>query len=140
MGVIGDLKRRLSIEEGTKPFPYLDIYNKITIGKGRNLTDIGLSDEEIEILFQNDVIRVINELNSIFSNARTFSEGRQIALLDMLFQLGKTRFLGFKKMISTIRVNNWKDAQIEALDSKWAREFPARAKPLAELLGGEEGK
>lgn len=33
--------------EGRRAFPYHDIVGKLTIGVGRNLTDRGLSDDEI---------------------------------------------------------------------------------------------
>ncbi len=132
--MIEDLKSRLRLEEGKRQSPYLDTRNKITIGIGRNLTDTGLSDSEIEMLFQNDIERVIRELDSIFPDARTFFERHQIALLDMLFHLGKTRFLRFEKMIACIRIDHWEGAKREALDSKWARDFPQRAKSVTDLF------
>ncbi len=136
MGIIDDLKVRLRLEEGIRSFAYRDTVGKITIGIGRNLTDNGISTAEIEVLFQNDIERVIRELDSIFPDAKTFSEMQQIALLDMLFQLGKTRFLRFEKMIACIRIDLWEGAKREALDSKWAREFPIRAKSVTDLFDG----
>jgi lysozyme len=41
--------------EGHRAFAYYDIVGKLTIGVGRNLTDRGLSDDEINLLFINDM-------------------------------------------------------------------------------------
>ena len=41
--------------EGVSALPYEDSVGKITIGIGRNLTDRGLSVDEVEMLFANDM-------------------------------------------------------------------------------------
>lgn len=53
----------------------------------------------------------------------------------MMFQLGLTRFCGFKKMIDYAKAGNWKEAARELLDSKYAREdCPDRAKQNRDLV------
>jgi GH24 family phage-related lysozyme (muramidase) len=44
------LIQRIKIEEGFRRFPYFDIEGNITIGYGRNLRSVGISEEEAEIL------------------------------------------------------------------------------------------
>ncbi len=47
--------------EGVKNTLYKCTSDKWTIGVGRNLEDVGLSDDEIDFLLQNDIERAIKE-------------------------------------------------------------------------------
>ena len=49
MNLIEQLKRH----EGLKLKPYKCTADKLTIGVGRNLEDVGISEEEAEMLLQN---------------------------------------------------------------------------------------
>ncbi len=50
------------------------------------------------------------------------SVNRQEALVEMMFNLGETRFRGFKKMLKALDNKDYKKAFDEILDSKWHRE------------------
>ncbi len=62
-----DLVRLLTRHEGRRAFPYTDTAGRLTIGVGRNLTDRGLADDEIDLLLANDIAlaRAICELSLI---------------------------------------------------------------------------
>lgn len=67
-------------------------------------------------------------------------ETTRMALIDMMYNLGKTRFLGFKRMIAAITAGDLHTASLEAIDSKWASQVGDRAVRDAELLkGGSNG-
>lgn len=125
-----DLKR----DEGVKNFPYLCTEDKLTIGVGRNLDDVGLSDDEIDYLLRNDIERVINELYSRLDFFSSLCEVRQRALANMVFNLGINRFMGFRKMINALEAGDYTKAMIEALDSKWARQVGARSDRIARMI------
>jgi len=56
------IKKQLTLHEGRKNKPYKCTSGKITIGVGRNLDDNGLSEDEIDYLLTNDVLRCEKEL------------------------------------------------------------------------------
>ena len=130
----GKLVSQLINHEGIKNYPYNDTVGKLTIGVGRNLTDRGLSNKEILYLLQNDIEIIEKEILSIFPKFNTFNDNRQIALIDMMFNLGYNKFSTFKKMIKNIRRGNWDMASIEALNSKWAIQVGSRAITIAHQL------
>lgn len=61
-------------------------------------------------------------------------EVREYTIKNMLFNLGLTRFLGFRKMLAAIRRRDYEGAAAEMLNSKWARQVGHRAIELAEQM------
>lgn len=120
--------------EGVSPLPYEDSVGKITIGIGRNLTDRGLSVDEIEMLFANDM-KIAAEILDIWCHEwRDFSANRQAALLSMAFNLGGPRLSQFIKLRAALVARDFTTASAEALNSKWAQQVGHRAKQIASLL------
>lgn len=126
-----DILEQLARDEGTRSFPYLDTVGKITIGVGRNLTDAGLSPEEIAFLLKNDVDRVRNQLTSRLPYFSALDPARQDVLVNMSFNLGFGGLEKFPLMLSAIAKGNWDEASDEMLGSLWARQVGVRAKRLA---------
>lgn len=129
-----ELIKILKHDEGVMLKPYTDTVGKLTIGVGRNLTDNGLTEDEIDYLLNNDIDRCIHELSVKFDWFLTEKENVQIVLISMVFNLGMPRFLGFKKMIAAIENEDYKEAAAQMLDSKWARQVGKRANRLSELI------
>ena len=122
--------------EGRRAFPYYDSVGKISIGIGRNLADRGLSDDEISLLFLNDMRLSRQICQQLFVNFDSIAPTRQAALLSMAFNLGAPRLGKFQNMRAAIAADDWRLAAAEALESKWARQLPARAAEIAGLLRG----
>ena len=59
---------------------------------------------------------------------------RAIVLLSMAYQMGVGGLLKFRKMLAAIEDNDWPEAEKQALDSRWAKQTPDRAKRHAEIL------
>ena len=128
------LRSELTRDEGERLKAYRCSAGKTTIGIGRNLDDTGISKEESDFLFKNDMERVEKEVRSLFRNFDAMTDARQRALMNMMFNLGMSRFLGFKKMIFAIKSGDWNEAAIQALDSKWARQVGERSERIANML------
>ena len=60
-------------------------------------------------------------------------EAKQI-FLNMLYNLGASRFRGFKKMIAAAKDHDWKVAAVEAKDSKWYRQVKTRGERIVSRL------
>ena len=124
--------------EGLRLKPYKCSAGKTSIGYGRNIEDNGVSEDEAEYMLHNDITRCVDDLYSIFPYFQALEFDQQTALTDMMFNLGKTRFLKFKKMIQAVKDNDFGEAAKQILDSRYAKQLPKRAKRNAELIRGED--
>ena len=119
--------------EGFRNNYYLDTVGKLTIGYGRNLTDRGISREEAEFMLANDILICKQELAPL-----DWYYGQppnvQDALVNMCYNLGLPRLLGFKKMIAALANHDYTTAALEALDSKWAKQVHGRANDIALMI------
>ena len=58
----------------------------------------------------------------------------QEVLVNMMFNLGRTRLGKFKKFIGAINEANWSEAAIEMMDSRWATQVGPRANRLRDRV------
>lgn len=128
------LAAQLESDEDKRRHPYRCSEGYLTIGIGRNLDDRGLSDDEILYLLNNDIAIVESALDRNLPWWRSMTEARQQALANMAFQLGISRLLGFKNSLALLKAGRWDAAAAEFLDSKWARQTPARAKRITDMI------
>lgn len=128
------LREQLKRHEGVRLMPYKDTVGKLTIGVGRNLDERGLSELEVDYLLDNDVTSAYNDVVRVVPGFNTLSEDRQHALLDMVFNLGVSRFLRFRKFLAAIDARDFERAAAEMMDSKWARQVGQRAETLKAMI------
>ena len=127
----------LKIHEGVETHAYKCSASKITIGVGRNIDPeggIGLSEDEIDYLLQNDIDRIITELEFEYGWFSELNEARQDAMIDISFNLGQTRLRKFKKALTAMEKSDWDTAANEFMDSKWSKQVGNRAKELTEII------
>jgi lysozyme len=128
------MKRELTQDEALRLKPYRCTAGKLTIGVGRNLDDVGITANEADYLLENDIGRAMADLDRALPWWRGLSDSRQRALVNMCFNLGLTRLLGFKGMLSALESGDGAEAAREALDSAWARQVGGRAQRIAKML------
>ena len=128
------LVAELSRDEGRERMPYVDTVGKITIGVGRNLTDRGLSDDEIDYLLQNDIDLVLDEMDSEFPWASRMTPARRRVLANMLFNLGLTKLRKFKNTLAAMERGDYRSAARGMRTSLGAKQVGARADRLARLM------
>ena len=116
--------------EGLKLQVYKCPANRLTIGYGRNLDDRGISREEAEMLLLNDLETSTKEAKK-FEFYENLTSNRQDVIVEMIFNLGLTRFKKFKKTIGYINQANHSAAADEMLDSRWAKQVGQRALTLS---------
>lgn len=134
--MIGGLIEDLIRDESMVLKPYRDSVGKLTIGVGRNLEDVGITENEATYLLTNDLASVERDLDRNASWWRAMSVNRQRALANMCFNLGWPRLREFRMMLSALESEDWEAAAEEALNSKWAKQVGERAHRIADLIRG----
>ncbi|MBF0189041.1 MAG: lysozyme [Magnetococcales bacterium] len=128
------MEKQLALHEGVRLKPYRCSAGKITIGIGRNIEENGISYPEAQMLLANDISRVLVELSTTFHWFRNLDEVRKRVLVDMCFNLGLSRLMKFRRMLSALELGGFTTASIEMVDSRWARQVGERAKRLAKMM------
>jgi lysozyme len=131
------IKDFIKFNEGLRLKPYRCTAGKLTIGYGRNIEEVGITEDEAEGLLNNDINLAIYDLKKIFPDLDTFPRDVITALVDMRFNLGPGRFRKFKKMIEAVKSNDYELAAAEAKDSLWYNQVGLRAERVCKLLAGE---
>lgn len=133
--IIADLKR----DEGFRGRIYKCPADKWTVGYGRNLEDLGVTEEEAEQMLRNDVARVERELDRAYPWWVKCPGSVRRGLVNMAFNIGLSRLAGFKKMLACLQAGDYRGAAREALESKWAGQVGDRSKRIAELFIAAKG-
>jgi len=113
------LKKQLEVDELRSKKIYTDTVGKISGGIGRNLTDRGFSDDEIDLMYANDVRMAEADARALVPNFDKLNDVRQEVLVNMSFNLGKSRLSGFKKFLAAVAIQDFSRAADEMKDSAW---------------------
>jgi lysozyme len=135
--VTEQLLEMLKRHEGVEHHIYRCSAGFWTLGAGRNVDPqggLGLSDDEVDYLLQNDIERVIKELSTEYRWFNSLDDVRKDAMIDISFNLGATRLRGFKRALAAMEVADYKMAAKEFLDSKWSRDVKGRATELCYMI------
>jgi lysozyme len=133
-----ELKFHLKRHEGFDPGAYQDHLGFWTIGYGRLIDKRrggGISQQEAEMLLDNDIEARITALSNRLEWFQRLPPKKKLALANMAYQLGVDGVFGFRRMLAAMKRADWSEAKREALDSKWARQTPERAKEVAGWIG-----
>lgn len=129
----------ISDHEGCVSHAYEDSEGYWTIGYGRMIDKRlggGITEDEAHVLLINDIKRTDYELRTAFRWFARLDNTRRAALIDMAYNLGLPRLVGFSKMIAALNAGECEEAAREALDSKWARQVGKRAHDIADMIKG----
>ena len=137
---------QLKIDEGIKYEIYLDHLGYETFGVGHLITEsdeeyglpVGteVSEERVWSVFDRDLDFYIAECEVLYGEevfARFPSEVQEI-LVNMCFNMGRTRLSQFRKMNHALHMRNWELAAQEGRDSRWYRQVTNRAERLMSRL------
>jgi lysozyme len=132
------LRQQLVKHEGLKLKPYRDTKGNWTIGVGRNLTTVGISELEAMDLLDNDITTAIGILVSSYPWFEGLAPMRQRVIVDMMFNLGPGGFAQFTSLIADLSDGNFSGAAREIIASKAAMDAPSRYHTLSTMmLNGE---
>lgn len=133
--VVDELKDVLIEHEGLRLKPYRCTADKLTVGVGRNLEDVGISRDEAMYLLGNDIARVTSELDDRIPFWNNLSPNKQIVLASMAFQLGVNGLMQFKNMLAAVERGDDVAVAKEMRDSRWYTQTPNRVNDLIDRWG-----
>jgi lysozyme len=128
------LRAQLVSMEGLRLKPYRCPAGKLTIGVGRNLDDRGVTREEALVLLDNDLALVEAQARAAFPWFDALDAVRQDVVLNMCFNLGLPRLLGFRKCLAALAAGHYGNAAYEMMQSQWAQQVGHRAQTLATMM------
>ena len=123
-------------DEGFRGVVYEDTEGVPTIGYGRNLRSVGVSPDEAEFLFENDLRAAYNAARKLIPAFPYLDDERQGVLVNMMFNLGAARLATFRKMLAAIQRTDYAGWADEMRDSLWYRQVGERAKRLEARVRG----
>ncbi|MBF0232286.1 MAG: lysozyme, partial [Desulfamplus sp.] len=75
----------LIADEGYRRHPYKCTAGKLTIGYGRNLDDVGISEQEAQYLLHRDINACEMDMNRIFDEFDSMPDSVKRVLINMRF-------------------------------------------------------
>jgi lysozyme len=126
-------KAQIQVDEGRKDKLYTDSLGIPTIGIGRNLRDVGLRQDEIDHLFENDLNAAEAIAKTLIPSFDLLSDARKAVCLNLAFNLGN-RLAEFGKFRKAVQEENWDAASTELLASRWSNQVGVRATRLAKQM------
>jgi GH24 family phage-related lysozyme (muramidase) len=149
------LRTQLIRHEGKRAKVYKDTEGVPTVGVGFNLNradarqklaavgaDLDkvkagqqeLTEDQIRKLLDADMDTAVADCKALFPKFAELSDVRQRALADMMFNLGRARLSGFKKMVSHVNAGEFDKAAGEMKASKWYAQVKDRGKTLEAMV------
>jgi lysozyme len=155
------IKKQLTKHEGKRYFLYKCSAGFWTIGIGHNieanpltkdeqifiynqeldyieqieyLKNIGINDDDIDLLFYHDIEKVEKGLNKRYIWFTDAPEAVKLVMLDMAFNLGLNGLAKFVNTLAYIEAGQYQLAASNMLKSKWAGQVGQRAINLSNML------
>lgn len=128
------LKKQLETDELRSKRIYTDTVGKISGGIGRNLTDRGFSDDEIDLMYANDVRMAEKDARTLVPGFDQLNDVRQEVLTNLSFNLGYSRLSLFRKFLAAVKASNFEEAADELKDSKWYGQVKGRGVRLVNAM------
>ena len=136
---------QLKIDEGVVYEIYKDHLGYDTFGVGHLVLEtdpeygqpVGtpVSEERVRECFEHDLGIAVAECVILYKDQwESFPDEVQQILVNMMFNMGRTRLSKFKKMNLALSVGHWKLAAAEGRDSLWYRQVTNRAERLMTRL------
>ena len=132
---------QLKIDEGVVYEIYKDHLGYPTFGVGHLVLesdpehgqDVGtpVTEERTKQCFEKDLDTSISECVALYGDPlRTWPGVVQEVLVNMMFNMGRTRLGKFNNFRKALEAEDWRQAAIEGRDSRWHKQVTNRAERL----------
>ena len=128
-------KKMLLTDEGLRLKPYRCTAGKLTIGYGRNLDDVGISERIADEMLKEDLEVAKKICQRIFGTLfDTWSENRQLGWINLAFNLGQVRLSKFKNTIRAAQIEDWFEVENGLRQSLWFKQVKGRAERVIGMI------
>lgn len=149
------LAKQIVLHEGFESTVYKDTVGVPTIGVGFNLRrddarakieQLGLdydmvlagqqtlSRQQAEKLAMDDIKMATRDAKDLFPNLGELDPVRQRVLIDMSYNLGKTRLAKFQRLRAAVERKDWDAAVVSMRNSLWFRQVKSRGVTLSRMM------
>ena len=133
--------QRIKNHEGFRDTVYKDTLGKRTVGYGHLCVEDHWEDgrkytvAELDKIFEQDFHKAENSASKLYKKCVIDKTAKEI-IIEMCFQLGPGNVAKFKKMWAALKESppNYKEASVQMLDSRWAKQTPGRAKEMSDHM------
>ena len=136
---------QLKIDEGVVYEIYNDHLGYPTFGVGHLILEsdpehgeplgTDVSEDRVASAFEHDLDVAINECVVLYEDSwEGFPDEVKEILVNMMFNMGRPRLSGFKKMNAALVAGDWATASVEGRDSRWYNQVGNRANRLMSRL------
>ena len=105
-----------------------------TIGYGFRMDYLEIDEEIAELILLRKIHEIEKNLDNNFDWYDDLPESVRHGVISIVYQLGLTSFMSFRKTIGFLSEGKWEEAADEALDSRWAVQTPSRAKAVTDMI------
>jgi lysozyme len=136
------LESRICADEGFRAMPYLDTVGVPTIGYGTtsilgvavSLRHPAITDDVARQILRQDLYTACMDAQALLKRFDDLNHVRQEVLVNMAFNLGKTRLGKFTGLIKALDSLDYSDAAQHMIDSRWYRQVKTRAERLVAAM------
>ena len=135
---------QMKIDEGVVYEVYHDHLGLPTFGVGHLVLDtdpefgkpVGtpVDEDRVNECFEKDLDTAISECSVLYEDFDDMPGEVKEVLVNMMFNMGRTRLSGFKNFKKALDEGDWSKAAVEGRDSKWYRQVTNRAERLMSRL------
>lgn len=117
-------------------YPTFGIGHMVTEDDMEHTWPVGtpVTDERILDVFAKDCEAAYTDACAIFLNLESHPMDVQRVVVNMAFNLGRSRLGKFKNMISAVNEGNYPKAADEMVDSRWYRQVKTRGVELVDIM------
>ena len=133
------LKESIIKNEGYVGIVYKDSLGIDTIGYGFAIKDLEFDKDICDLILERKLKDLESRIKLKFGWYPFMPKTIQDVVMEMCYQLGVTGFSKFVKTITYLKDKDFKNASIEMLDSKWAKQTPNRAKKMSKIVSEASG-
>ena len=129
------IRKMFERDEGLRLKPYKCTAGKTTIGFGRNLDDVGISEVTALALLEEDVAKATRGCERLFGDQwQKWSENRKLGWVNLVFNIGYEGLLKFKNTLRAARCEDWTLVEEGLKNSVWYRQVGQRAERVISLI------
>ena len=142
------LRARLEEDEGYRDELYRDTTGHLTYGFGHKVLPsepeynqpVGtpVPREKSEGAFRADMEEAVGHARAVIPDFDDLPTNAQVATASMAYQMGRQGLAGFEQFRAALQGGDYREAAREMLDSEWAKQTPARARRLAQMVRESE--